>query len=150
MKLIMSEMLGNQYFIARRYQEACFELEASVQKDPFNYSAIKKLIICYLQTDQFDKAFKYFIEIVRNDLSVITNTDLHRDGCPCPEIIERTLPELNYTTDDEQFIKLGILYLYCDINESINYLEKVSPSSSLFKEVQEIISIEKAQLLKIN
>lgn len=146
----MSEMLGNQYFLARRYTDALSELKIELEKNPSNHSARKKLIICFMQTNQFEKAFKSFYNVVQNNISVITNTDPKRDNCPCPDIIEQMLPELSYTTEDEHFIKLGMLYLYCDINDSIKHFERVSPKHSLYNEVQQIISKEKSQLTIIN
>ncbi len=146
----MSEMLGNQYFIARRYADAGQELESELHKNPVNYSIKKKLIICYLQTHQFEKAFKYFFDIVTHDISIISNTDLERDDCPCPGIIEQTLPELKFTSEEDHFIKLGMLYLYCDMDDSINYFEKVTANHQLFEQVKEILSIEKSQKTKIN
>ena len=44
----MSEMLANQYFIARNYGEAEKLFEAVIGNDPNNKSSRKKLIICYL------------------------------------------------------------------------------------------------------
>lgn len=146
----MSEMLGNQYFIARRYSDARFEFENEAITNPTNYTVKKKLIICCLQTNQFTKAFEYFFEIVQKDISAITCTDSMRDDCPCPEIIEQTLPGLEFTSEDEHFAKLGILYLYCDIKESIKYFEKVSALFPHYNQIKQIITIEKSQLTIIN
>ena len=146
----MSEMLGNQYFLTRRYFEACSELESESQKNPKNYSIKKKLIICYLQTNNLKKAFHTFFETVKKDIELIKNTDLIHDDCPCPEIIEQNLPDMKSESTAEQYVKMGILYLYCDINESIKYFEKVPANSEYYADVKEVLSIEKSQINKIN
>lgn len=146
----MSEMLGNQYFIARRFSEACNALEAASLKNPSNLSIKKKLIICYLQTDQFDKAFQSFYELVSDNIEIIMNTDLVKDDCPCTEIIDQTIPKLKSNSEAELIIKLGILWLYCDLEKSIKYFEQVPKTHHYYQSVIKILQIEKSQQTKRN
>lgn len=146
----MNEMLGNQYFIARRFSEACNALEAASLKNPSNLSIKKKLIICYLQTDQFDKAFQSFDELVSDNIETIMNTDMVKDDCPCPEIIDQTIPELKSNSEAELIIKLGILWLYCDLEKSIHYFEQVPKTHQYYQSVIKILQIEKSQQTKRN
>ncbi|MCZ7601364.1 MAG: tetratricopeptide repeat protein [Melioribacteraceae bacterium] len=147
---IMNEMLGNQYFIARRFSEACNALEAAYLKNPLNFSIKKKLIICYLQTDQFEKAFQSFYELISDNIEIIMNTDMLKDDCPCPEIIDQTIPELKSNSEAELIIKLGILWLYCDLEKSIHYFEKVPKTHQYYQSVNKILQIEKSQQTKRN
>jgi len=136
----MSEMLGNQYFLTRRYSEACFELEEEIQKNPLNKTVLKKLIICYLQTSQLEKAISFFGSLIYNDVYTILNTDHIKDDCPCPEIIYQMNNELPVFKTDEENIKLGILWLYCDIDESLKYFKMVSDRSKYSILVKRIVN----------
>lgn len=135
----MSEMLGNQYFIARRYADALNELEKAIQKNPSLKSARKKLIICYLQTSKLDKAVKEFCDLVNEDVELILNTDPIRDDCPCPDIIYQMKNEMTMYHNNDELIMLGILWLYCDINSSIAQFEKVTTSSEYYSLVDNIL-----------
>jgi len=147
----MSEMLGNHYFLAKRYSDAYAELEAELRNESANRKSIsKKLIICYLQTDQFEKAFEMFHSIVTKNITLITDTDPEKDGCPCPEIINENLPKLKYNNDLEFNLKMGILWLYCDINESLEYFEKATTQNQHSEKTNNIISVLKSHLVKIN
>lgn len=151
MLVTMSEMLGNQYFLAKRYSDAYAELEAELNKDTANRKSIsKKLIICYLQTDQLDKAFDMFYSVVTRSVNVITDTNPEKDGCPCPEIINENLPRLKYNNDLEQNLKMGILWLYCDAHKSIDYFDKIQPNNKYSERVKEIIEVLKSHTIKIN
>lgn len=143
----MSEMLGNQYFLTRRYSDACIELEAEIHKNPLNKSVLKKLIICYLQTSQLEKAVHSFNFLIQEDIHSILDTDPIRDDCPCPDIIHKMDQEITGYHNDDGLIKLGILWLYCNIEESLNYFEKVSPQSEYYNLVDRII-IKLQQALK--
>jgi len=135
----MSEMLGNQYFLTRRYSDACIELEAEIHKNPLNKSVLKKLIICYLQTSQLEKAISLFESLINDDIYTIINTDHIKDDCPCPEIIYQMNNVLPVFKTDEENIKLGILWLYCDIDESFKYFQMVLGSSKYSTLVRRII-----------
>src|SRR5574340_573758 len=83
----MSEMLGNQYFLSRKYCEALRELEESLLKNPSNKSIKKKLIICYVMAGKVYTALELFEQLITEDIYFIINTDPILDDCPCPEII---------------------------------------------------------------
>lgn len=119
----MSEMLGNQYFIARKYYDAAEELELALLKDPANKAIKKKLIICYIQTKKIKDALNIFYQLVEEDLHFILYSNPVRDDCPCQEIIYKIENDLGYTNDYERSLVLGMLWLYCDINESIKYFK---------------------------
>jgi len=78
----MSEMLGNQYFMARNYFAALSELEKVFEKNPTNKSLKRKLIICYTQTNDLEKALILFNELVEEDIEFIIEADAIKDDCP--------------------------------------------------------------------
>lgn len=119
----MSEMLGNQYFMARKYKEAVRELELVYLTDSLNKSVRRKLIIAYAQTRNLKKALELFISLVKDDVDFIINADPISDDCPCPEIVD----ELGTTPKDdisqESNLYHGILWLYCDSKVSLKFLK---------------------------
>jgi len=142
-------MLGNQYFLARRYAEACRELEAELSKSSNSNRIAKKLIICYLQTNQLEKAFDTFYRLVHEDLEIITETNPEKDDCPCPEIIDNNLPLLKFKNDFELRLKMGILWLYCDAEKSLEQFEKIKLNNKYSDKITNIISRIRTHLVKI-
>ena len=120
----MSEMLGNQYFMARKYQEAVKELEPIYLNDPGNKNVSRKLIIGYIQTGKLMKGLELFTSLVKEDISFIVNADPIFDDCPCSEIIKELQPSPNDTITPDLNIYNGIIWLYCDPIISIKYLKK--------------------------
>ncbi len=146
----MSEMLGNQYFLARRYCEACLELEAEIRVNSENHRARKKLIICYIKTGQLAKALDNFYELVFSNYNSITATDLKKDDCPCLEIISEVSENSAAENSSEYYLKLGILWLYCDESESLRYLDKIPNDDLLYNKIKEIKDQIKSHIYKIN
>ncbi|MGD9900199.1 MAG: tetratricopeptide repeat protein [Calditrichaceae bacterium] len=125
----MSEMLGNRYFIANKFSRAIPELENALSFQEENDSIKKKLIICYIQVGQIEKALKYFYEILKKDPFIIINTDPYQDDCPCPRLVnewENIFNNQNTYTPDK-FLILGMLSLYCDEQKSIEYFRQHTP-----------------------
>ena len=60
----MSEMLGNQYFLARNYDGAAHELAGALLKDAKNKFIKRKLIVCYNQIGQIQKALELFLSLI--------------------------------------------------------------------------------------
>lgn len=121
----MSEMLGNQYFLARKYGQAAKELEKALNSDEKNKGIRRKLIICHTQLGDVGRALEYFLGLVKEDIDFIINTSPIDDDCPCPELVfdmEKRLAE-NTGSVDFQTI-MGILNLYCDLAASIHYFEE--------------------------
>ena len=134
----MNEMLGNQYFLARRYKDATNQFEKALLIDPLNTNVKKKLIICYLQANEISLALKLFGDLISEDISVILNSDPHKDDCPCLKMIselENFHPNL---AEDDKDTALGILWLYCDILNSKKYFNKLLSSAPQNTDYQKI------------
>ncbi len=134
----MSEMLGNQYFMARNFAAAHAEFEGVLLKDPCNNLVIKKQIICYAQIGKIHKALTLFHNLIETDIDIILNTDPINDDCPCPEIIRQMNDRSIDLLEKEENLRLGILWLYCDIKKSIQYFKIASldnKESTLIKSV---------------
>jgi len=122
----MHEMLGNQLFLARKYPEATQNLEITFSKDPGNKAVHRKLIICYTQIGQVNKALDLFIELMKKDIRFIIDIDPLDEDCPCSELVHVMEKKLSFQQDSLDYhIILGILYLFCDVAKSLYYFQKV-------------------------
>jgi tetratricopeptide (TPR) repeat protein len=122
----MSEMLGNRYFLARKFDRAIPELEKAVQDSLEDHKIKKKLIICYVQVGQIERALRIFWELIQKDPFIIINTDPYYDDCHCTTLVVQWENIINYKNDGirMEYVALGILYLYCDVQKSITYFEQ--------------------------
>ncbi len=140
----MSEMLGNQYFMARNYINAERELEPVYMKDSNNKPVRRKLIVCYIQSREFDKALDVFHSLVQDDISFITTADSVLDDCPCVELLEEYDRTHNFADQYEFNLSHGILWLYCDAARSVKNLKKALKQSPTNKKLKASIkAIEK-------
>lgn len=135
----MSEMLGNQYFLARKYALAEIELGNALAKDPENKGIRRKLIICNLQKGNIERALKFFISLVEEDINFIANSDPVRDDCPCPELVYDVEAQIDSNTNSLDYnLRLGMLWLYCDIKKSIQYFnlcQKLAPDNPVITKI---------------
>ncbi|MBI9071595.1 MAG: hypothetical protein JEY94_08345 [Melioribacteraceae bacterium] len=146
----MSEMLGNQYFMARKFSEAEKELEECSISNPKNKLIKKKLIICYVETGKLINAIELFISLIREDIDIIINTHPIDDDCPCPELIYNYENSLDLNNQGEKdLLILGILWLYCDFNKSMEKFEEAVQKKSSDIEAKTILRIMKAKELEL-
>lgn len=141
----MSEMLGNQYFMARNYSTALVELEDALFKNPTSKAIRKKLIICYTQTGKVTEALNLFYGLISEDIDFIIKTDALKDDCPCPELTEQ-IEKKNYPNEPsvEFFLVLGMIWLYCDVEKSFEYFIKASDINSSYPNLSEVLDIIKS------
>jgi len=141
-EFIMSEMLANQYFMVRRFLDAETAFENVLAQDPLNRSARKKMIICLVNNGKIKQALDLFYKVISDDITIITNTNVSDDDCPCPEIISKfeniNEPELSFQSKLEI---LGMLWLYCDYYKSIQQFEKLkefNPKEPLYSNILKV------------
>jgi tetratricopeptide (TPR) repeat protein len=137
-----SEMLGNKYFLTRNYENAALNYQATLNDDPINKSVRKKIIICYTQIGQIQKAFENFYSLVKADVDYIVDTDMVADDCPCAELTTKygnILPFENESVDLK--LMLAMLWLYCSAEKSLNFFEQILIEDPKNFRVREIISI---------
>ena len=134
-----SEMLGNKYFLARKYKNAAENFQHTLQTDPINKSVRKKLIICYTQIGQIQKALENFYMLVKEDVNFIIETDIAADDCPCPELIDKYGSVFPYEKDSfDMKLMLAMLWLYCDAKKSLEFFKRVlveKPGDSRIKDI---------------
>ncbi|MDZ7292124.1 MAG: tetratricopeptide repeat protein [candidate division KSB1 bacterium] len=138
----MSEMLANQYFLARRFEKAQPIFEELLEKEPHNLRAKKKLIICYTQTGELERAENLFLEVLRDNPYVIIDTDPNSEDCPCAELVEHIERDLETTPPSAAFFnRIGILYLCCDLDASLNYFRRSLSFRHDQPRIREIVDI---------
>lgn len=142
----MSEMLGNYHFLVRNYLSAIEPLEKIIEGEPGAKKAKKKLIVCYTQTNQLEKALHLFSDLIREDIDCILNTNPETEDCPCPHLTKDLECGLIERDDDYKLdIELGILWLYCNKERSLEYFEKVCRRNPADKRITPIIEILKPE-----
>jgi tetratricopeptide (TPR) repeat protein len=146
-----SEMLGNQYFMARKYAEAGEILENVSKNDPTNKPVRCKLVICYTQIGDIKKALDLFVPLMKEDIDFITKMDPVQDDCPCLDKVS----ELEENVDENQhsldyLLILGILSLYCNVEKSIKYFSLAQKLDENNLTIKEILSHLYYYLEKIN
>lgn len=138
----MSEMLGNQYFLARNYARAASELNSALKSDIRSKPIRRKLIICYTQIDEIDKALDMFISLIKEDVDFVINTDPISDDCPCPELVYDMEQKWDNSKKSIDFnLILGMLWLYCNIEKSVYYFNRVLQIDSNFSKIKVILAL---------
>ena len=143
----MHEMLGNQYFLARNYSRAAENLEKALVKFPRNKRIRRKLIICYTQLGEVEKALNTFISLIKEDIDFIINTDPIDDDCPCSELVfdlERRMSEKGESFND--LVVLGMLWLYCNIERSWNYFQQAARTQPDNPKIKSVLSMLKPKI----
>jgi len=135
-------MLGNQYFLSRNYSMAAAIFLKVYSQYPQNLSVRKKIIICFTQTGEIDKAFDFFYELVKENLEFITNTDPVADDCPCAELAAKYGMILPYEENSKDLkLLLAMLWLYCDANKSLEYFKQLSLLNREEKKYNDVINM---------
>jgi tetratricopeptide (TPR) repeat protein len=149
-----SEMLGNKYFLARNYENAAMNFQHTLQADPINKSVKKKLIICYTQIGNIQKAFENFYQLVKEDIDYIIETDLVADDCPCIELTDKYGNILPYENESYDLkLMLSMLWLYCNPVKSLEFFKRIlleNPGDSRISEIALLIEEKIKSSNKLN
>lgn len=142
----MSEMLGNQYFLGRDYARAAAELNEALKSDSSSKGIRRKLIICFTQIGDIGKALDIFISLIKEDIEFVINTDPISDDCPCPELVFDMEQKLENSKNSIDFnLVLGMLWLYCNVDKSLYYFNRVLQIDSDFSKVKIILALINAR-----
>jgi len=142
---MMSEMLDNHYFQLRNLILAESTYENLPQNQFGDFNILKKLIICYTQTNKLDKALELLFLLIKKDINTILNSNSKDEDCPCNDLITKIeTGEITYSNRHETLTALGILHLYCNYKNSIKYFKmaiKQNSNKQLLNEVYKILKI---------
>ena len=140
-------MLGNQYFLARNFLKAAENLSLAMRENPANKGIRRKLIVCYTQTGESEKALEIFLSLIKEDADFIINTDPIDDDCPCSELVydyEARLPEK--PVKKNLLIILGMLSLYCDLSRSVKYFNEAQQKDPENIRLKSVLAILNAKI----
>ncbi len=144
-------MLGNQYFMARNYLGAADVFQNVLLEEPKNLNATKKLIISLTQIGKYSKAFDLFTNFINENIDFILNTDPIKDDCPCAELVTNLETKNKFGNESITSLEtLGILWLYCDINNSIQYFEKALVLNTNDPKLNSVITILRKKIKEIS
>ena len=139
-------MLGNQYFLGRDYARAAAELNEALKSDSSSKGIRRKLIICFTQIGDIGKALDIFISLIKEDIEFVINTDPISDDCPCPELVFDMEQKLENSKNSIDFnLVLGMLWLYCNVDKSLYYFNRVLQIDSDFSKVKIILALINAR-----
>ncbi len=133
-------MLANYYFMQRNFSLAVQEFERVLAKYPENKNIRKKIILCYIKTNELKKAFALFQSLVFQDIQYIMNTNFDDGFCPCPELIYEYENNFYFSDDNTNNLILGMLWLYCDIHESLRFFRMYLQNDPNNKSIQKLIT----------
>ena len=136
----MCEMLGNQYYITKRFSLAQSEFEKLLLKHPENNCAKKKLIICNIKLGRIQKAFDDFYYLLMNNIDCLLKCDFEKDECPCVEIIYDVESYQCKLNDFEKNLALGMLWISLNIEESIEHFNKLLNYDRKFEKIFNVIT----------
>jgi hypothetical protein len=151
----MSEMLGNHYFISRNFIFAEKIYEKLSIYHSSNPKVLKKLIICYTQTHKIAKALQNLLVLMVKDICTILENNRSDEDCPCNDLIFKIEnDEIKYSTEEEKYTALAILWIYCNHKTSLNYfqmaLNENPQNRNLIKMISFIKELSKQNILQTN
>ena len=142
----MSEMLANQYFMARKYKDAYPLLEDALSLNPKSKGIKRKLIICYTQTNLLNKALDMFLDLIKEDIRFVTEADPINDDCPCPELVGNDFIDVDPEETYSYNLAYGIIWLYCDIHQSLEHFVNLCSQRKNIDKINCVINILKNHL----
>lgn len=137
----MSEMLANHYFHARDFASAYRLYTPALASHPENKAIRRRMIICCIETGAMAEALEHFTWLVEKDVDFIINTDPVDDDCPCPELLQATPVEPVWNGSAEEALRLGMLWLYCDVHHSYQYLNCYLEANPANRELRQLVSL---------
>jgi len=144
-------MLGNKYFLARNYKGAAENFQHTLQTNPINKAIRKKLIICYTQIGQIQKAFDSFYKLVKENINFVIETDLVAEDCPCPELIAKYGTVLPYESGSSDLkLMLAMLWLYCNVTKSLEFFKQVLLENTGDSRIQEVVLLIEEKIKSTN
>lgn len=151
----MSEMLGNHYFNFRKYSLAEKTFEKILPDNYYNISLLKKLTICYTQSQKINSALKLLYHLIKFDNSLILQKVKYDDDCPCRDLINSIEKETTrYETDFNRLTSLGVLWCYCNYKTALKYFKKAallnSSNGYLNRIIKSLKSYTNQKQFKIN
>jgi tetratricopeptide (TPR) repeat protein len=137
---VMSEMLGNRYFIAGKFELALRHLQAVVGESPGNARSRKKLVICCLATGKLNDALSHFCELFEDAPALALAAELEEELCPCEKLIRaRTAALRDRQATPNDYLTLGLLRAPHDLTLALENLRQAQIMTDEFSLLSELI-----------
>ena len=117
-------MLGHHEFLLGHYASALSHYEMVIAGGGSSKGVRKRAIVCYIQARHPEKALPLFTSLVVEDVAYVLGQEQDREGCPCPVIIEEYMSHLTDSIGHADLLALGMLWAYCDTQESIGWFKR--------------------------
>lgn len=121
----MNEMLGNHYFLTKRFKEAIPLYKTVLVDNPKQIIIKKKLIICLLKEGQIKEAVNHFSDMLNDDVEQIISVQKEEDDCICKQMIFELENNPTRLSRVDKSKVLGILWLFCNSLTSLKYFEEI-------------------------
>lgn len=136
-------MLGNQYFMARKFEQAIPHFETTLEQYPDDLRILRKLVICYVASESLKRALDKMELFLKSAPKDYFETEQRDENCPCPEIIDRwSVNPPKALSRYEYLIAMGILDLFCGHKRSRSYFHqarKIQPLEHIIDDILEAI-----------
>ena len=110
----MSEMLGNRYLFAGKFNEAAEQFEAVLRRRPDRTQARMKLIGCYVLLGRLQESVELATGLVRENADALLQADFHTEGFPCEAAMAVIRQRGKNSPPGVAEASLGVLLLFCD------------------------------------
>ncbi len=138
----MDRMLGNQYFLARKFKEAIPHFEKVLVKSPGDSAVFKNLIFCLVVTEELDKAVAQMIMALHHSPEFLVELSAATDTNPYQEVfLERFTKPPATLSGGNYALAMGILSLYCHAELAVSYFHEAKKHSRNKKAIEEILRI---------
>jgi tetratricopeptide (TPR) repeat protein len=137
----MNEMLANQYFIVERFEDAYQIFEEVLKTNPSNSLVKKRLILCYIHLGNVKKAFQLFTELITTSINTMIENEINVYDQPCKKMIDKLENLPSDFNESDKLILLGILWFYCNVNNSKIYFEQLNEIIPNNKNLNTILQI---------
>ncbi|GAB4367651.1 MAG: hypothetical protein Kow0042_08400 [Calditrichia bacterium] len=144
-------MLGNHYFMVRKFYSACSEYEEVLKAHPSNYAVMKRLIICYLKLGNYRKGFKLYYSLILKKPELLFTDTTDQEICPCQEIIndlQASAPA--HLNEKEYYLTLAMLWSFRDVKESLNYFRQVQEMGYNIGKIENLIQRLESLIQQVN
>ncbi|MCG8607594.1 hypothetical protein MJD09_21745 [bacterium] len=146
----MERMLGNQYFMARRFEDAIPCFENALRKTPSDPGIMKHLIGCYVMTGNIEGAL--------HNLGDLLARGIAKGIDPLPDAEEDAFRQMlaewyrkppRTQSRFEYLLSIAILTLLCEPELAPAYFkeaQKLAPKHELLREISEKVTSHNADL----
>jgi len=124
-----------------KFAAAAREFERALANSSHPKGIKKKLIICYTENSEIDKALTLTSEMIREDMSCLTAANAMESDSHCLELI--SVMEKHFLVERrlQQCLALAILWLFIDPLQSIRYFEFARTIDSNDDRVSDILAL---------